>query len=143
SEADRKLSGRRAGSRRSALARRTSPSQGPRTARPVVGSSVWPTCRSAALRRIRLVSVAEAIKACFKPRPPRAGGRQYSLPVPVAPAQRSATKTAEVTAGFAAGFPVASGPGEQSGLDAEETDQKGSPSGNETRRGVLSSFQLC
>ena len=134
SEADRKPSGRRAGSRPSALAGRTSPSARPRTARPVAGSSLWPTCRSAAGRRVRLVSLAAVIQAGFRahaPRQPKArrrGVRQDGLPVPVSPAQRAATRTAAATPGFAAAFPTASGPGEQSGLDGEETDQKGFPS---------------
>jgi hypothetical protein len=47
--------------------------------------------------------------------------RQYGIAVPVSPAQLSAKRITEATAGFAAEFPVDSGPGEQSSPDAEET----------------------
>jgi hypothetical protein len=62
---------------------------------------------------------------------PRRGGGgcgRTAFRSPFSPAQRAATRTAAVTPGFAAEFPAASGPGEQSGLDGEQTDQKGFPS---------------
>jgi hypothetical protein len=117
--------------------------------RHVAGSSVWHTCRSAALRRVRLVSLAEVIQACFKasaPRQPKArrrggGTRAFRSPFPRPSGRRRGPQQRRQ------GLPPRS-----QRIPARESSpvrmlsrriRKDSLIGNETWREVLSSFQPC